>query len=122
MKLICAEKISSKVKAFLCDLIEKGVENVEITEFNILFQRVLASCPPVPTWHKFPEEYPEEEVPVLAIVNGRYKNLRFENAIEIAIYEEREGWYLDAYIDADVTVSHWMSLPEHPGEGEKNES
>ncbi len=55
---------------------------------------------------------------VLAVVSGRYKNIRFDHAVELAEYNSREGWILEAYPEWETPdAAYWMPLPEPP-EGE----
>lgn len=44
-RYIDADKLFHSVKAFLFDLIEKNVDMVEITEFNVMFKELLAKEP-----------------------------------------------------------------------------
>lgn len=59
---------------------------------------------------------PDESV--LITVNGTYKNITFEDAIMMAVYDKDEGWIIDGYeywLTAQVTA--WRLLPE-PYKGE----
>lgn len=54
---------------------------------------------------------PDESV--LITVNGTYKNITFEDAIMMAVYDKDEGWIIDGYeywLTAQVTA--WQPLPE----------
>lgn len=54
---------------------------------------------------------------VLVVLNGRYKNKEFVNAIEIASYDGSEGWILEHYPEwENPDVSFWMPMPELPEE------
>ena len=46
-KFIDSEKLSRAVKEFLCDLIGKGKDFVEITEFNAELQKIIKAVPGV---------------------------------------------------------------------------
>ena len=53
---------------------------------------------------------------VLGVVNGFACGIIYKNAIVTVEYYENSGcWYLHD-LDAKVTVTHWMPLPELPEE------
>lgn len=57
----------------------------------------------------------DEDKCVLALVSGRYKNIEFHCACEIATYSEEEGWILENWPEwVNPGVTHWMPLPEPP--------
>jgi hypothetical protein len=69
-------------------------------------------------WIPVTERLPEvgEEF-VLVFVNGRYHNIKFAGAAEIAMYDE-DGWWIEAYPEwKNPRVTHWMPLPDVPKEG-----
>lgn len=70
-------------------------------------------------WIPVTERLPKENCgEYLIVVNGIYRFERFERAVEIAVYDEEEGWVLEAYPNwQDPIVTHWMPLPEPPKEG-----
>ena len=73
-------------------------------------------------WIPVTERLPEvgEEF-VLVFVNGRYHNIKFAGAAEIAMYDE-DGWWIEAYPEwKNPRVTHWMPLPDAPKEDEKEE-
>lgn len=52
---------------------------------------------------------------VLGVVNGKYENITFDNAIQIVEYVAGEGWLMDGYERLGyVNVTHWMPLPAGP--------
>lgn len=67
-------------------------------------------------WIPVEEQMPEADEFVLAIVSGQpTKNIRLENAAEIASYWREDGWVLEAFPEwEDPQVSHWMPLSEAP--------
>lgn len=70
-------------------------------------------------WIPVTERLPEvgEEF-VLVCVNGRYHNIKFAGAAEIAMYDE-DGWWIEAYPEwKNPRVTHWMPLPDAPKEGQ----
>jgi hypothetical protein len=69
-------------------------------------------------WIPVTERLPEvgEEF-VLVCVNGRYHNIKFAGAAEIAMYDE-DGWWIEAYPEwKNPRVTHWMPLPDAPKGG-----
>lgn len=66
-------------------------------------------------WISANDELPlEADEFVLVVVNRQYKNIKFEEAIQIADYSD-EGWIIDGFEDwGNLDVTHWMPLPEPP--------
>ena len=71
-------------------------------------------------WISVKEQLPNDADPVLVVVYGKYKNIEFKGAYELATYSEPDkDWILDAYPGAeDITVTHWIPLPDPPEEVE----
>lgn len=68
----------------------------------------------VPRWIPVTERMPDKEEFVLVVVNGRWRNIKFVNAAQIAMYDE-DGWWIEAYPEwKNPMVSHWMLMPEPP--------
>ena len=64
-------------------------------------------------WIPVSERLPEEDQCILVTVNGRYKNVTFDNAIQIACYCEEEGWVIEEWPEwENPNVIAWMELPE----------
>lgn len=64
-------------------------------------------------WIPCKERLPEYDTCVLVQVNGKYKNITFENAIEFATYIKGEGWILETYPDwHNPNIIAWQPLPE----------
>lgn len=60
-----------------------------------------------------PANNPKEDGLLLAVVNGTYKNARFEDAYMFAYFNPDAGWALEEYPDAwDISVKKWMPLPD----------
>ena len=67
-------------------------------------------------WMDAAFELPSCDDIVLCIVNGAHGNNRFVNAYEFGSYDIISGWFFESYPDAgDLSVSHWMRLPDFPG-------
>lgn len=56
---------------------------------------------------------PEDGESVFVQINGKYKNITFENAFEFASYSKTDGWILESYPDWDSPeVVAWREFPE----------
>ena len=76
--------------------------------------------PQVGGWVPVTERLPDNGYGVLVTVNGKHNNITFENALEIAEYDNTEGWIIEGYLDwLDPNVIAWQPLPE-PYKGGKN--
>ena len=85
----------------------------------------LPSAQPEPQWIQCSERLPETDEFVLVSLSGRYKNIRFEHACEIADYADNE-WFINAYPRMTVEIANdlieaWMPLPEPYKEVKKND-
>ena len=69
-------------------------------------------------WIRADERLPEtDDQDYLVVVSGKFENVAFLGAIELAYYSKSEGWILEMWPMAkDLKVSHWMPLPELPGD------
>ena len=68
-------------------------------------------------WISTEDRLPPNEDMVLVIVNGKYKNIVFENAMEMATYVEEGGWIIKWLPEwEDAQVSHWTPLPYQPAD------
>jgi hypothetical protein len=71
---------------------------------------------PEPQWIPVSERLPEAEEFVLASLTGKYRNITFEHACEIADYADGE-WCVYAYPHmsaekCEELIEAWMPLPE----------
>ena len=73
-----------------------------------------AGCFKRSEWISVKERLPEDDYFVPVIVSGKYRNIVFENGVEIASYVPGEGWIVEAYPNADLEVSFWMPIPDVP--------
>ena len=63
----------------------------------------------IPVSERLPDNADED---VLITVNGTYKNITYEDAVMLAVYDKDEGWIIDGYqywLTAQVTA--WQPLP-----------
>ena len=66
-------------------------------------------------WISVKDRLPEYGECVLACVNGIWGNITFENAIQIAICSEKEGWIIEGFFEFEnPKIEYWMPLPELP--------
>lgn len=54
----------------------------------------------------------------LGVVSGKVGNLTYKSAVVIVCFDPSTGWFLEDNLEADITVSHWMMLPDPPEEVE----
>lgn len=109
--------VGALIKDFCKNIIEDGRDFVEVTEFNADIQKKLEGLPGVVPdgWISTEWELPTAQTgQVLALVNGKYKNIGFDHAVLLADYVDGE-WMLEDYPEAtDITVSHWAFIPKLP--------
>lgn len=53
---------------------------------------------------------------VLGVVSGKFGYTVFQNAVICVGYDPDYGFFLEEYPDVEITVTHWMPLPEAPKE------
>lgn len=53
---------------------------------------------------------------VLGVVSGKFGYTVFQNAVICVGYDPDSGFFLEEYPDVEITVTHWMPLPEAPEE------
>lgn len=69
-------------------------------------------------WIPVTERMPESDNQVLAIVSGRWKNVTFDHAYELASWSADEGWIIEAWPEMEnPEATYWMPLPEPVKEG-----
>lgn len=96
----------------------KNVLVDEISAYDMAIEALQE--PQVGGWIPVTERLPEDGYGVLVTVNGKHNNIAFENALEIAEYDNIEGWIIEGYLDwLDPDVIAWQPLPE-PYKGEKD--
>lgn len=71
-------------------------------------------------WRSVEHEVPADFDAVLAFVPyGKCNNVHFDHTILFASYDPSDGWMLEDYPEAEeVTITHWMPLPDDPKEVE----
>ena len=103
------------------DCVGKEEYNKGWNACNKYWCNTIKSQPKVGEWIPVSERLPDNaDEDVLIIANGTYKNITFEDAIMMAVYDKDEGWIIDGYeywLTAQVTA--WQPLPEpYKGESE----
>ena len=69
-------------------------------------------------WISAEDEAPAGDELVLCAVTGKHGGVTFHEAILLGSWNENDGWILESYPDIENPgVTHWMELPEGPGEG-----
>lgn len=105
------------VKGYFCGLIDAGTKDVDVVDCGVELQRIVDKVPGT-GWIRVEDKLPPEGEVVLVIVDGKYGNIEFVDAIEMGSYYP-EGWLLESYHKiTDPDVSYWMELPDGPENGE----
>ena len=112
MRLIDADKLLDRLPKVDLDHDEKITRSGAI--MDMIYMVETAPTVEVPRWIPATERLPDKEEFVLVVVNGRWHNIKFVNAAQIAMYDE-DGWWIEAYPEwKNPKVSHWMPLPSAP--------
>lgn len=96
---------------------------IELGFYPAIVKRAIEEAPAVEShceWINAKKQLPEnpDEI-VLCIVSGRYENLEFYEAYEMATFSWDVGWILESYPEWETPeISWWMPLPEPPKEDE----
>ena len=73
-------------------------------------------------WISVNDRLPDNEDCMLIVVNGKYGNITFDTALELASYTKDEGWILETYPEwRNPDVTHWQPLPQPPKGDESND-
>lgn len=112
MRLIDADKLLDRLPKVDLDYDEKITRSGAIRDMICIVET--APTVEMPRWIPVTERLPDKEEFVLVVVNGRWHNIKFVNAAQIAMYDE-DGWWIEAYPEwKNPKVSHWLPLPEPP--------
>ena len=110
-RYVDSENLSYAIKKFLCGLIEKGKDVVEITEFNAELQKIIRNVPTAIAveWYDADIELPliSDEYLVFIAYADKPTVLHYD-ADEQVFFHEVEG---EAIL---YKVSYWAELPEGP--------
>jgi hypothetical protein len=120
IELIKNAKAAMKAENLSCDIARNMfvadfmvANGVTVTDINVGHKADANNA--TTTWISVEDRLPDTDDSLLVICNGEYKNIRFINAYEFAIYDTVEDeWILESYPQAAVTVTHWMPLPNPP--------
>lgn len=111
-KFIDSEKLSRAVKEFLCGLIDKGKDFVEITEFNAELQKIIKAVPGVAAI-----EWNDVEKIGLPLVSDEYiVMIAYAEKPTVLHYDAEEQVFFHE-VEGEVIlykVTHWAELPEGP--------
>ena len=96
---------------------------IELGFYPAIVKRAIEEAPVVELpfeWINAKKQLPENpDEMVLCIVSGRYENLEFNKAYEMATFSRYVGWVLESYPEWETPeVSGWRPLPEPPKEDE----
>lgn len=104
VRLIDANVLAERVKRYISvagkDAIVKFIEDE----------------PTVTGWISVEDKLPELYGIYLGVVNGKWRNITFEDAVEFVEYDpETKEWFLEEYPGAHgVKISYWMDIPPAP--------
>lgn len=121
MRPIDADLFKQSLENVLEKMDLAGESQVDIADGLKRALRLLGKQPEIDAvgkmnWISTDHKIPETDGLVLAIVSGKFKNITFVNAIELAEYTD-SGWIIDSTPEWDnANVSYWMPLPELPDE------
>lgn len=118
-RYVDSENLSYAIMKFLCGLIEKGKDVVEITEFNAELQKIIRSVPEAIAieWYDADIELP--------IVSDEYLvMIAYADKPTVLCFDAEDGVFFEERIDLDedvtykVTykVTHWAEMPGAPEE------
>lgn len=95
------------------ELLKEAADTIESLFAKLQAENMERSAEDCGGWIPCKERLPENDMCVLAQVNGKYKNITFEDAFEFATYIKGEGWTLEEYPDYyNPNVIAWRKLPE----------
>ena len=115
-KYIDSEKLSKAVKKFLINLIDKGKDFVEITEFNAKLHKIIEKVPAATAieWCDIKYELPLASDEYIVMIEGADKPTVLNyDADECVWYAEHEGE------EIFYCVTHWAELPSAPEKTER---
>ena len=113
-KVIDSDKLSRAVKDFLCGLIDKGKDVVEITEFNAELHKIIEKVPA-----EAAIEWNDVEKVGLPLVSDEYIVMIAHAAKPTVLcFDAEDGIFFEERIDLEddviYKVTHWAELPEGP--------
>ncbi len=112
-----ASEVKERIKLYFQGKVDAGIKEVDIVDCSAELQELVDSIPGE-DWISTERELPSDDRIVLVIVNGKYGNIHFSDAIETGRYYS-DGWLLDAYPQiGNPKVSYWMEIPDGPENGE----
>lgn len=119
--LISRQAALEKVRAMQTYKLFMGDDMILVDKAEVHTElMMLPTAQPEPKWIPVSERLPETEEFVLASLTGKYRNITFEHACEIADYADGE-WCVYAYPHMSAEkcaelIEAWMPLPK-PFEG-----
>ena len=105
----------ARITQLEAELIDERYRHDRVQDFEVAEAQELAKLRQERRWIPVGERLPEPDKQVLAIVSGRWENITFDRAYELASWSSDEGWVMEAWPELeDPEVTYWMSLPEPP--------
>ena len=109
---ISKDKLSRAVKDFLCGLIDKGKDFVEITAFNAELHKIIEKVPA-----EAAIEWNAVEKVGLPLVSDEYiVMIAYADKPTVLYFDAEDGVFFEEKDDEDVAykVTHWAEMPEAP--------
>lgn len=125
--MIDEKKLIEDIKGWQEDIHDNEYDAIK---YDFVFERIYEMVEEQPKvdvpdtnvgeWIPVSERLPENGCGVLVTVNGKHNNITFVDALEIAEYDNTEGWIVEEYLQwTDPDVTAWMPLPEPYKESEE---
>lgn len=115
-ELISKEKMCRAIKDHLIGLLDKGITEVEVTEFNVDILNIIEALPEEYHWNPITESVPSDDRYILLSFEcfalpmvGRYEQTEEGGAFYAGDEEE-------TLASQDLFVNAWMELPKAYGE------
>lgn len=110
LRKLAEERVNSRL---VYDVMLQAADTMESLSAQLQSANMERSASDCDGWILCKERLPEDDTCVIVQVNGKYKNITFENAFEFGTYIKGEGWILEVYPDwykPDIVA--WRELPE----------
>ena len=111
------EAQQARIGQLEAELKEERYRHDRVQDFEVAEAQELSKLRQERRWIPVGERLPEPDKQVLAIVSGRWENIAFNRAYELASWSSDEGWIMEEWPELeDLEVTYWMPLPEPPEE------
>lgn len=113
-RYINADIVCKRIRNYFKRLLENAKE-VDIADVNADIMKVIDKEPSVLFWQDAELFMPKENELCLIIVSGKYKNIKFKNALQLGWWNKDEGWIVEGFPEFEnPLVKYWCDAPEVP--------